>query len=116
MVLARLRMNRHAAIALAIALTAACSRHPNPADVAALLASQDRPSPQVRNLTEPKAGLVCGEVRWIALSGHYGSWWPFHVLDGKASVGEFYPPFAPFPGTPVSPAESAFDAEHAACR
>jgi len=106
----------HVAVALAIASTTACSSRPNQADVAALLASRDRPSPEVRNLTEPKTGLICGEVRWIALSGRYSGWWPFHIRDGKASVGEFYPPFAPTPNMPVSPAEAAFDAEHAACR
>lgn len=109
-------MNLHVAVALVIASTTACSPRPNQADVAALLASKDRPSPQVRNITEPEAGLVCGEVRWIALSGQYSSWWPFHIRDGKASVGEFYRSFAPFPDTPVSPAESAFNAKHAACR
>jgi len=77
-----------------------------------LIASNHRPAPQVRNLSRPRPGLMCGEVRWLAPSVRYGSWWPFHIINGRAEVGEFYPEVwtkAPYPG------QQAFERAHRPC-
>jgi TonB family protein len=86
------RMRKTVAKQLLIGLIAstAAAAHPPASDVAALLARQTGHAPQVRHLTRPRPGLVCGEVRWIATAGGYGGWWPFHIINGRAQVGEFY--------------------------
>ena len=94
-----------------VALMCAAAAPPQ-SDIARLIASKHRPSPQVRHVSNPHRGLVCGEVRWIAPAGRYGSWLPFHIINGHVAVGEFYPEIwsnAPFPG------QAEFERAHRAC-
>ena len=93
-----------------LALTAGC-RSPESRSLS-FLQSRQHPSLEVRNVSEPRSGLICGEVRWVALDGDYGSWWPFHIRDGKSEIGEDYTEiWDPNYGKPT-----AFDRAHVECK
>ncbi|WP_184088219.1 hypothetical protein [Sphingomonas xinjiangensis] len=55
-------------------------------EVAKAVQAPGGPNPEFRNLAVPKSGIVCGEVRYIAPSGNWSSYWRFHVIAGVASI------------------------------
>lgn len=93
------------------ALLTVCSHSPEARSIA-LLASERRYDPDVQNVVELRSGMICREVRWLTVDDYtYSSWWPFHIVDGVAEVGENYNEI----GMPDYGLETAFDRAHRSC-
>jgi hypothetical protein len=78
----------------------------------ALIEGKQHPSPQVRDVSEPQPGLICGEVRWKNLTGGYSSWWSFHIKDGDLEIVENYTEI----WDPNFGKETAFSRTHRLCK
>ena len=96
------------------AFLSACSSGYSETEAARLIESTDHPSPEVRNVTYPKPGLTCGEVRWLNLHGHYNPWEQFHIRNHRVWVADFVTPTADNPMDP-RPDLDAFRRAHVDC-
>lgn len=84
---------------VAFATIAGCSSNPDIQQaekrIAKLIEARGGQNPVFRKVTSPRSGAVCGEVRFIALSGNESADWRYHLIDGIAEI-EPSPPFMPY--------------------